>query len=472
MPATIRHLLDAGLVRLRLRGRAAVGRAFRLSGAAVVAFAVALALFPDTVPILAPLTALLVVEITLKDSLTSGFQRIISVASGVLLAVLFAGFVGLTWWSLGVLVAVSIMVGQLLRLGPHLIEVPISAMLVLAVGGAETAAFDRISATLLGAAIGVLVNLTFPPPMGTDSAAAAVQRFAHELARLLRTASTELTEPITATQAGRWLDDARSLSRNVPEIDKALRQAEQGRRLNSRALVVPDTSGSLRADLDALEHTTVTVRSMFRSILDGVRDHPTDDPTRGDDLRLVFAALLADVADGIEAFGDVALDEGTAHVENTEQALTVALARLREARDRADDLRMMTTDAGNNGWELSEPVLQAVERVLSDLDVIGRARRPHPVRVKPLADTLEIIRGAGHLLHPTAPAGRTRTEQPRNDRRAIPADQTGPHRLPLGRTPGHRAGRPVRDDSPLDTGRMRAVSRPAGRARSGPGSRS
>jgi hypothetical protein len=132
----------------------------------------------------------------------------------------------------------------------------------------------------------------------------------------------------------------------------------------------------------------------------------------------------------------------------------------------------MMDGATGNGWELSDPVLQAVERVLSDLDVLGRARRPRPVRVNPLADSLEIIRTAGHLLHATPRADRTPRVQPRNDRRAIPADQTGPHRLPLGRTPGHRAGRPVRDDSPLDTGRMRAVSRPAGRARSGPGSRS
>ncbi|HEY7815059.1 MAG TPA: aromatic acid exporter family protein, partial [Nakamurella sp.] len=430
MPTTIRRLMDAGLTRLRLRGRTAVGRAVRLSGAAVAAFAVALVLFPGTVPILAPLTALLVVEITLKDSLTSGVQRIISVTIGVLLAVLFSSVVGLTWWSLGVLVALSIMVGQLLRLGPHLIEVPISAMLVLAVGGAESAATDRISETLIGAAIGVLMNLVFPPATGSDSAAAAVQRFAAELARLLRTAAAELSEPITDTQATRWMDDARSLSRNVPEIDKALRQAEQGRRLNTRALVVPDTNDSLRAELDALEHTTVTVRSMFRSILDGVRDHPTVDPVRGEDLRLVFAALLDDVAASVEAFGELARDEGTDHVEGTERRLTEALERLREARDRADDPRMIdasgSPDGMATGWELSEPVLQAVERVLRDLDVLGRARRPRPVRVKQLADSLEIIRSAGQLLHAAPLAGRTPTVKPRTDRRAIPADQTGP----------------------------------------------
>ena len=471
MLTTVRRLADAGRIRLRLRGRAAAGRALRLTGAAVAAFVVALLLVPGTAPILAPLTALLVVEITLKDSLTSSLQRIVAVGAGVLLAVLFSSVVGLTWWSLGVLVASAILLGQLLRLGPHMLEVPISGMLVLAVGGAQAAAMDRIFETLIGVAVGLAVNLALPPRIGDVSAARAVHRFAGQLARLLRTASTELAEPIGEQQAIRWMDDARRLSRNVPEIDQALRQAEAGRRLNARALVEPDTGGNLRAELDALEHTTVTVRSMFRSIHDGVRDQPTVDPTRGEDLRLVFAALLADVAASIEAFGELALDEGTDDVAGSERALAVALMRLREARDRADDLRLMDArpDGPGNGWELSEPVRQAVERVLRDLDVLGQARRPRPARPNPIAESLEIIRNAGHLLHPPRP-GRRPVPGPR-DRRAIPADQTGPHRLPLGRPAGHRAGRAVRDDSPLDTGRMRAVSRPAGRASSGPGGR-
>ena len=479
---TLRRFVDAGMTRLRLRGRLAVGRALRLTSAAVAAFVVALLLLPGSVPILATLTALLVVEITLKDSLTSGVQRIVSVATGVLMAVLFSSVVGLTWWSLGILIALSILVGQLLRLGPHMLEVPISAMLVLAVGGAGSAAVDRIAETLIGVAVGLAMNLAFPPKTGGDSAAQAVHQFATELARLLRTASGGLADPIDQSLAARWMDDARRLSRNVPEIDKALRQAEEGRRLNPRALVMPNTSSSLRAELDALEHTSVTVRSMFRSIQDGVRDHPMID-ARGEDLRLVFAALLADVAATVEAFGELALDEGTDHIEGTERSVSTALERLREARDRADDLRMMDSGAGDDGWALSEPVLQAVERVLRDLDVLGQTRRPRPLRANPLADSLEIIRTAGHLLHPPARPGRahpTRGREGRDgqsrrdgrDGRDIPADQTGPQRLPLGRTPGHRAGRPVRDDSPLDTGRMRAVSRPAGRARSRPGGRS
>ncbi len=471
MHATIRRFVDAGMSRLRLRGRAAVGRAIRLTGAAVAAWIVALLLFPGTTPILAPLTALLIVEITLKNSLTSGVQRVASVAIGVLMAVAFSSVFGLSWWSLGLLIALSILVGQLLRLGPHMLEVPISAMLVLAVGGAESAAMDRFTETMIGVAVGLAVNLVFAPKTGGASAARAVHGFATELAFLLRTASTELADPVTETQAIRWMDDARRLSRNVPEIDKALRQAEEGRRLNPRALVVPNTGSSLRTELDALEYTSVTVRSMFRSILDGVRDHPTVDPSQGEDLRLVFASMLEDVAATIEAFGELAMDEGTDHVKDTEQDVATALERLREARDRADDLRMMDAGDADNGWELSEPVLQAVERVLRDLDVLGQMRRPRANRMNPLADSLEIIRTAGQMLHPTPLGGRPPAGRGR-ERRTPPADQTGPQRLPRNRSRRHRGGPALRDDSPLDTGRMRAVSRPGGPARTGPGGRS
>ena len=46
----------------------------------------------------------------------------------------FAVVVPLEWWSLGLLIFVSITVGQLLRLRANLVEVAISGMLVLGVG--------------------------------------------------------------------------------------------------------------------------------------------------------------------------------------------------------------------------------------------------------------------------------------------------------------------------------------------------
>jgi len=92
-----------------------------MTGATVAAFVVAeLVGLREPPPLIAALTALLVVQATLASTLVNGVQRVLSVVAGVALAVLFVSVVGLTWWSLGALVAASIVVGQLLRLGPHL----------------------------------------------------------------------------------------------------------------------------------------------------------------------------------------------------------------------------------------------------------------------------------------------------------------------------------------------------------------
>ena len=157
LPAYLRHPRTAVLARW---GRVPGLRIAKTALAAVLSYLVADLLNTTEAPILAPLTALLVVQLTVYETVAQGLQRILSVLAGVLVAVGIATFVGLTWWSLGAVVAVSLAVGQFLRLGPHTVEVPVSAMLVLAVGGAgaEGAATGRVYETLVGAAIGIAVN--------------------------------------------------------------------------------------------------------------------------------------------------------------------------------------------------------------------------------------------------------------------------------------------------------------------------
>ncbi len=160
-----RRVLAADLERVRRDGRARVGWSMRITVAATVSYVVGTLLFPGTQPLLAPLTAMLVVQVTPVSLLASGLDRVIAVVSGVLLAVGFAAVVPLRWWSLGLLLLVAITLGQYLRLRSNLLEVAISAMLVLGVGavGAETAAWQRVAETLVGAAGGILMTLLFPP---------------------------------------------------------------------------------------------------------------------------------------------------------------------------------------------------------------------------------------------------------------------------------------------------------------------
>jgi uncharacterized membrane protein YgaE (UPF0421/DUF939 family) len=78
------------------RGRVPGLRTGKTVLAAVLAFVLAEALHTSSSPVLAPLTALLVVQLTMYETLAHGRERIVSVVAGVLLAVLFAGVTGLT----------------------------------------------------------------------------------------------------------------------------------------------------------------------------------------------------------------------------------------------------------------------------------------------------------------------------------------------------------------------------------------
>jgi len=155
---------------------------------------------------------------------------------------------------------VSLLVGQFLRLGAHQLEVPISAMLVLAVGGSETAATDRISATIVGAAVGLAVNVVFPPAAQSRSAGAAVEGYADEVAGLLEQVAEGLLGAVTREQMNSWLDEARYLTYQVPRLEAVLDELDASRRLNRRAIDTITTAPGLRSGLHALEQLSRSAR--------------------------------------------------------------------------------------------------------------------------------------------------------------------------------------------------------------------
>ena len=198
-------MVESAMRRFRRRGMSSAVYALRVAVAAAVAFAVGSALLPGSTPVLAALTAMLVVEVTVVDVVANSLKRMASVVLGVLIAVGFSYLVGLTWWSLAIVVAVALMVGQLLRLGHHVLEIPISAMLVLAVGGSGATASDRIVETLIGGAVGVLVSLIAPPQVRQRSAGQGIARLGVDLARLVDRSASGLVNGVSVDEAERWL---------------------------------------------------------------------------------------------------------------------------------------------------------------------------------------------------------------------------------------------------------------------------
>lgn len=359
----------------RRRGPAALTRAARLTVAAVAAYVVARVLFPHTQPLTGPLTALLVVQATLFATLTTGLKRVLSVVSGVVIAVLLSEVVGLTWWSLGAVIAAALVIGQLLRLGEHLLEAPISAMLVLGVSGAQAAAASRVAETLVGAGVGVLINVVFPPPLRGRDAGAVVERVAVEAAEVLERAAAELPSGVSGPQATGWLEDFRRLDRSVERADRAVAEAADSRRLNPRAVGTADTDPRLRSGLDALEHSVVALRALFRSIADGVLDADGEEAGYTPELLEAFALLLADLAASVRAFGALVHSESHVLHPGAEVPLAEAMEALGETRARLTDLLLVDAREDPDRWLLRGSVLAAVERVLAELDVEERLRR-------------------------------------------------------------------------------------------------
>lgn len=380
------RLPSVAAARFRRGGRPALAWAARLTAAAVAAYAVAESLFPDTRPLLASLTALLVVQLTPVSLLASGVDRVLSVVAGVSVAALFSTTVQLTWWSLAVVIAVSILIGQALRLGSNLIEVPISAMLVLGVGSlaAESAAWQRLSETLVGALVGVTSNLLLPPSVRAREAGDAIEDMSDRLADLLDRAGHEMAGTDgsdLADRASGWLDDARRLNHDMPNVGTALLRAEESRRLNLRAAGTPDPGPGLRHGMEALEHSTVAVRSMFRSLLDACR--ATDDPgsTWGPEARSAVALALHEFAAAIRSSGRLVRADaqpGRGARQPDTSPVRQALDGLQEGRARITDLVLVDDDPVRS--ELYVALLATIKRLLAELDLEERLRRQRMAR--------------------------------------------------------------------------------------------
>ena len=197
----------------------------RLTSTAVFAYLLALLLPNTSRPVLAPLTALLVVQVSLYQTLRSAVRRVASVVAGVLLAVGLSAWVGFTWWSLGITIALALAVGYALHLGEDVLEVPISAMLILSVG-TSSAATGRIVETFVGTGAGLVAGFVLTSPR-VQPAEEAIQDLCAKMAGLLDRMAAGLGGGLVRDAARDWLAQARSLGGEIRRVDDALRQAEE-----------------------------------------------------------------------------------------------------------------------------------------------------------------------------------------------------------------------------------------------------
>jgi uncharacterized membrane protein YccC len=279
----------------------------------------------------------------------------------------FASITGLTWWSLGLVVAVSIIAGRLLRLGPNLLEVPISAMLVLAVGGNGVAALGRVVETLIGAVIGVLVNLVIAPPLYVRPAGEAIAELAVRLGDFSRDLAAALQGDWSRQIAEEFLTQARRLGDDSIRADAQLDRAEESARLNPRGRLARDAGPRLRTSLAALERAQVNLRNLARVLLDRTFFVPEDEQDRPypPESRAAIADVLRTVADLLCDSPAVTGQHSTA--PDTDQGIAAHLATLDQARDRLAAALVVDAGADHAAWSQYGALVDTVDRLRVEL---------------------------------------------------------------------------------------------------------
>ncbi|NJP81067.1 hypothetical protein HCK01_27875 [Streptomyces sp. AA8] len=363
------------LTMLVRRGREpAVVQTVRSTAAAVIAYVVALWLSNEPAPLTAPLTALLVVQVTLYATLTTGVRRVNSVVAGVIIAIGFSALVGLTWWSLGLIILASLVIGRFVKAGEFVPEVAISAMLVLGVTRVAETAWDRVLETLIGAVVGLLFNVLLVPPVWVQPAGEAIEDLARRMRLLLQDIGEEISGHTPVEEAAARLHAARRLDHDIVQVDASLRQAEDSLRLNPRVKEGLLYRVVLRTGLDALEITAVVLRVTCRTLTD-LATHRREESLFPEETAAALREVFTNMALAVEHFAIVITTHVTTSAEHAEDNLTRELDAARRTRDDAAELLLRQVQLHPRQWQLHGALLAEIDRILDELDVEKRTER-------------------------------------------------------------------------------------------------
>jgi Aromatic acid exporter family member 1 len=345
----------------------------RLTVTAVFAYVLTWFLPGTARSVLAPLTAVLVVQATLYQTARSAVQRVVSVTAGVLVALAFSAAVGLTWWSLGLIIVAALVIGSVLKLGEHMLEVPISAMLILSVD-TGAAATGRIVDTLVGAGAGLLGGILLSP-VRTQPAEDAIGNLSRQMAGLLDEIASGLPGDSDPGQNEAWLGRARALTADVQRADGALGEAEDSLRLRPQKLRFDRTAVPLRNGLETLEHAAVTIRGLARSITDDAR-LPDGDAAAlsGGDAPEILAEVLRRLAAALRSYGSLIRADLTGGRVPDGSEVERHLAEAREHTGRLAPVLRDAPDEASAGWPLRGEMLVHLDRLTNQLQAEHLAR--------------------------------------------------------------------------------------------------
>jgi uncharacterized membrane protein YccC len=304
----------------------------RIAIAVTVSWAVGYWISPSNFGIFAPLTTLLVISTSPWSTIGLSAQRILSTGLGVLVATLWVSWVGVTWWSVVIAMAVALLLASRLPLSlGGQFQIPTAVLFVFALGEVtwEQAAW-RVIDVAIGGAIGVLAIYLPPPRPKPEKFEARLQEYRDKLVELLDAMASELrstTAPLGVDVLHAFVPVSRALRATAEKAHDELVTLAQTVTFNPRGRSVIDELGDDALKLRRLRSIGIHVR--------GIAGAVNKDYDRADNSPALGKDTLADLLENLADLGRLALGSPGMPVMCASRTDMIAAAQEFDARLRA-----------------------------------------------------------------------------------------------------------------------------------------
>ncbi|HEY3868857.1 MAG TPA: aromatic acid exporter family protein [Actinocrinis sp.] len=361
--STVRAFRLHGLRHWLIRERDAFMQTAKAAVAAAVAWEVCEAVLRISDPVLASVAALVVVQVTVYQSVRRAVQYSAGITAGMIGALAIGRYLGVNMLTMSLIVLLGLMIGRTLQLGTQVNQVAITGLLVLAFG--RNYGTVRVLDSVIGSAIGLLTNTLIAPPAFSRTAAKELADLADDLASLCVDVSKALRGDWDHGRARSWLTRSRGLSDSARGARKIAQQAEEALRYHPRRSVHLDVVHRIDEAAVALDHVATQLNSLMRGLSD-LSGSDNGLPAGHSEVPDELTLLLDDTAKALNAFGRLQLpDRANPRVYDE---LSRMIKSAKPHTRQAAEAMLPDNDAPQLLWSIYGALLDDARRMLHELD--------------------------------------------------------------------------------------------------------
>jgi uncharacterized membrane protein YgaE (UPF0421/DUF939 family) len=302
-------------------------------------------------PYYAPLGALVAMYENVAGSMRQGLQTLVGLAAGIGLAFLLISF-GASPLTVGVVMALGVLLAGLPRLGAGRDWIPTAALLVLLVGGhnPDDFSFGYLLQMGFGVAVGIAVNMLVFPPLHFNVAALSLAELRLGLARQLSDMAAAMHEKWPPEHED-WSRRSENLAGSARSVRAAVEKADASREANPRRRFHPRDVDLDYRNVRDLERVTFHIQDMTEVLSEVIwnKEMPFTIP-------LPYSEPLAKA---LAAVGEVLRSAEEEDADRQEELIDAANAAV-----DALEARMAFEDVEADAPSAAESILLSLHRIL------------------------------------------------------------------------------------------------------------